>query len=101
MDGRLIILFVSCALLIFLITRIGVFLEKKSFNNGRCICCGNTLRLFDYDSQGGRGYTCDCCKYKTWVSYPCVDKRFRESREFYQGFRYIGDDPKKETGSDA
>lgn len=47
--------------------------EKKRYNNGICINCGNKLRHFDVDSQGGRGYCCDKCHYHTWVSYD-IDK---------------------------
>lgn len=56
-------------------TSIGIILEKKSFNNGICPHCNEKLRNFDTDSQGGRGYKCDC-GYQTWVSYKCVDKDF-------------------------
>ena len=48
--------------------------EAKSFNGGKCRECGNMLRLFDMDSQGGRGYICNECGYITWVSYN-VDKK--------------------------
>lgn len=48
--------------------------EKNSYNNGICPLCGNKLRRFDTDSQGGRGYTCDNCGYSTWISYN-VDKK--------------------------
>ena len=42
---------------------------------GICPHCNNKLRNFDTDSQGGRGYKCNC-GYYTWVSYNCVDKNF-------------------------
>lgn len=51
--------------------------EKKSYNNGKCPCCGNELKLFDTDSQGGRGYECPKCDYTTWVSYD-VDKNYKQ-----------------------
>lgn len=50
--------------------------EKKDFNNGICKKCGEKLRFFDYDSQGGRGYCCDKCGHVVWVSYN-VDKELR------------------------
>lgn len=50
-------------------------LEAKAFNGGVCPCCGNAFRLFDFDSQGGRRYTCDNCGNGTWCSYN-VDKEF-------------------------
>lgn len=55
---------------------IGIHIEKKGFNKGVCPRCGKKLRLFDCDSQGGRGYTCDRCQYKSWVSYFTVDRKF-------------------------
>lgn len=51
-----------------------IYLEYKDYNKGVCPHCGNHLRHFDYDSQGGRGYICNKCKYSTWVSYPFIDK---------------------------
>lgn len=67
-------------LISLLIISVGVFLEKRDFNNGICPDCGATLRFFDTDSQGGRGYCYDNCLYHTWVSYDTVDKKFREVR---------------------
>ena len=70
------------AIVIFIgIGHIGARLETKGFNNGICKRCGNKLRYFDTDSQGGRGYTCDKCDYTTWVSYERVDRKFREVSE--------------------
>lgn len=57
---------------------LGIFLEKKGYNNGICPHCGNKLYFFDMDSQGGRGYACEKCYYHTWVSYNCVDKNHKE-----------------------
>ena len=48
--------------------------EKRAYNNGICTKCGSKLRLFDYDSHGGRGYICDNCNHVVWCSYN-VDKR--------------------------
>lgn len=53
---------------------IGIYWERKDYNQGVCKECGAKLRLFDCDSHGGRGYCCDECHYHTWVSYNCVDK---------------------------
>lgn len=47
--------------------------EKRNFNNGKCVCCGERLELFDTDSQGGRGYKCTKCGRYLWISYR-VDK---------------------------
>ena len=57
----------------FTIALIARAFEKKAFNNGYCKECGNKLRYFDTDSQGGRGYICDKCGHCVWVSYN-VDK---------------------------
>ena len=48
--------------------------ERRAYHDGKCRRCGSKLRLFDYDSQGGRGYICDRCGYSTWCSYD-VDGR--------------------------
>lgn len=42
--------------------------EKKDFNNGICKHCNGKLELFSTDSQGGRGYVCEC-GHQVWVSY--------------------------------
>lgn len=70
---------IAVGLLIFFtgIPLLGIYLEKKDYNQGICKNCGAKLRLFDYDSHEGRGYCCDNCRYHTWVSYKCVDKRSR------------------------
>ena len=43
-----------------------------------CPICGEKLKHFDNDSQGGRGYCCPSTKhrYYTWVSYKFIDKNF-------------------------
>lgn len=46
--------------------------EKKKFNNGICSKCGGKWERFDTDSQGGRGYRCECGRY-IWITYK-VDK---------------------------
>ena len=60
----------------FILTSVGIILEKKSFHHGTCPHCKTLLKCFDTDSQGGRGYVCKNCNYTTWVSYRCVDKNF-------------------------
>ena len=73
------ILYVILGILIaLLIIPVGLFLEKRDFNNGVCPDCGATLRFFDMDSQGGRGYCCDNCLYHTWASSDTVDKTIKE-----------------------
>lgn len=41
--------------------------EKLQWNGGVCAASGKPWKLFDYDSQGGRGYT-DGENY-CWISY--------------------------------
>jgi hypothetical protein len=50
----------------------GYYTEKADWNNGKC-CCGQDWRQFDMDSQGGRGYVCDCGRH-IWISWPGIDK---------------------------
>ena len=72
---------IFCILLtIFIVLGIiyGIYTERKDFNNGYCPNCGKKLKLFDIDSQGGRGYCCHDCMYYAWVSYNCVDKNYNK-----------------------
>ena len=55
---------------------LAIHFEKKDFNGGICPHCKSRLYFFDCDSQGGRGYKCEKCRYHTWVSYNCVDKDY-------------------------
>lgn len=71
-----ILLVIVILILLLILSPIGEMLERRDFNNGRCPHCGTSLRCFDTDSQGGRGYTCDKCNYTTWVSYKRVDKNY-------------------------
>ena len=74
MVGGNMMIIVLFVLIIMLITGsvIGFILERKGFNNGICPHCDKELRYFDTDSQGGRGYCCDCGDC-TWISYKCID----------------------------
>jgi hypothetical protein len=66
--------------LIFVVVMVLLFIrrEEVDYNHGICPHCERKLRKFDEDSQGGRGYMCDCCGYVTWVSYYCVDRDYKE-----------------------
>ena len=64
------------AMLLFVLTTVGVIGESLAFNKGKCKCCNKKLRHFDNDSQGGRGYICDNCNSTIWISYHCVDRKF-------------------------
>lgn len=68
-------------LVILLVMVVGMIVtrnhEKKEYNDGICPKCGGKFKLFDYDSQGGRGYHCDKCGIFVWVSYN-VDKSRKE-----------------------
>lgn len=72
-------LIVCIAIIILVISGIliGMYLEYKDFNNGICPKCGKPLIWFDTDSQGGRGYCCNKCRYFVWVSYSCIDKKYK------------------------
>jgi hypothetical protein len=52
--------------------------EKREWNNGICFTCNEPLRLFDCDSQGGRGYICSKRHGSVWISYP-VDGDYQDS----------------------
>ena len=48
--------------------------EKKEWNGGICTACpGSKMVYFDTTSQGCRGYRCDECHRRIWISYG-VDK---------------------------
>lgn len=60
---------------------VGIILETAEFNDGICPRCDKKLRHFGNTSQGNRGYICDKCGYAAWVSYNCVDKKYRKEYE--------------------
>lgn len=71
---------IICILIVILVISgisAAMYLEYRGFNKGTCPKCGRPLRWFDTDSQGGRGYCCNKCKYYTWVSYNSVDKNYK------------------------
>lgn len=47
--------------------------EKKYWNKGVCKKCSGKYECFDCDSANCRGYECNKCGYKIWISYN-VDK---------------------------
>lgn len=63
--GMIIIFIIVFCISIYIFSRI----EAKAWNKGYCPKCGNKLRHFDDDTQGGHGWCCDKCGYTTWVSY--------------------------------
>lgn len=77
MNTITVIILILIALFIIAIPIFGIRCEKKDFNNGFCPKCGNKLYHFDTDSQGGRGYCCHKCPYFTWISWNCVDKKYK------------------------
>lgn len=85
MDKVLCVFLIILIITLLLFTNIGIFLESRDFNHGICRRCGDKLRCFDMDSQGGRLYTCDSCDYWTSVSYNCVDRRKSNRRERMKG----------------
>lgn len=46
-----------------------IYIEKKEFNHGTCSRCGEKMRHFDVDSQGGHGWCCDRCGRVIWCSW--------------------------------
>jgi len=74
------LLIVVIGLVVLFIGRaIGTALESQNWNNGYCYYCDSEWEHFDTDSQGGRGYTCDCGKKYgesryIWISWHSVDK---------------------------
>lgn len=42
------------------------FIDRKTYNNGRCKC-GGTWKYFDTDSHGVDGYYCEKCGEVIWV----------------------------------
>lgn len=48
--------------------------EKEDWNGGVCTACpGSRVVHFDTSSQGCRGYRCNECQRRFWISYR-VDK---------------------------
>ena len=44
--------------------------EKRDYNKGFCPHCLTIWQSFDMDSQGGRGYKCECKPRRyIWISY--------------------------------
>ena len=73
---------ISIVVISFITIGIIVYLtEKRNFNNGKCVCCGEKFELFDVDSQGGRGYKCTKCNRYLWISYR-VDKKYKPIRRY-------------------
>lgn len=71
-------MFIYILLVIFLFiiaASVSIYIEKREFNDGICIICGNILRSFE-DDHDGRGYYCDECGHEIWVSYDVVDKDY-------------------------
>ena len=59
----------------FILISLGILLERKDWNKGKCPECGRDWTYFDSDSQGGRGYWCLDCKRAIWISYPLIDRK--------------------------
>jgi len=48
--------------------------EATAYNGGICTeCPGSPMHSFDADDSGWRGYRCDTCYRRIWVSYTGVD----------------------------
>jgi predicted RNA-binding Zn-ribbon protein involved in translation (DUF1610 family) len=69
---KLVVIIISVILTAIVVTVISLLVsysEYKNWNGGVCPNCGEKLRYFDTDSQGGEGWTCDKCNHTAWVSY--------------------------------
>lgn len=46
--------------------------DKSLWNSGVCARCGTAWTHFDNDSQGGRGYSCQCplADRYVWIGWP-------------------------------
>ena len=75
MEG--VIIFGSMLVAVLVAAIIGICIETYNWNKGKCRKCGGDLRFFDYDHTASRGYECEHCYHKVWISYKCVDKRKR------------------------
>jgi hypothetical protein len=73
------VVILSTVFVLSLLVWYGASSERRAFNGGVCPTCKKPLRWFDTDSQGGRGYSCRDCDYTCWVSYPWVDRKYRDS----------------------
>ena len=58
------------------------FRYERRIWNGGFHSCGDPWKLFDMDSQGGRGYICRSPQHEQmphiWISYPKVDAAIRK-----------------------
>lgn len=73
----MIILIIMTIIFIALVI-MGIITEKRDYNKGICKICGEELKFFDTDSQGGRGYICPN-NHTVWVSYPLIDRNKKEN----------------------
>jgi len=67
-------LIIICVFVALLVFGLGFITEGKTWNNGKCPKCLTKWKNFDMDSQGGRGYKCDCDN-TIWISYPFIDAK--------------------------
>lgn len=65
------IIFIMLILFLVGITLYIRYREKKEFNDGVCTHCGSNFKIFDTDSQGGTGWTCENhkCENYLWTSW--------------------------------
>ena len=77
MNSQLVAVIILIVIYIVL-CRIAFYIEKKEFNNGVCIRCGEKLEYFDMTSQGDRGYICNKCGHIVWVSHKVDEKHIKE-----------------------
>ena len=56
----------------------GHCIESMDWNDGGCSHCESKWIRFDVDSQGGRGYKCNCAYRHIWISWPSIDRSYSE-----------------------
>lgn len=71
MDNLLLILLILC----FVPAVVGVLLERKDWNKGRCPECGKEWVCSGTDLAGDRRYYCKECERSIWISYPWIDRK--------------------------
>ena len=59
---------VGMIIVLYFMGQICAYFERKRWNKGYCPRCGSKWKYFDSDSTGAKGYICDKCHNKLWIS---------------------------------
>ena len=76
METKLEILAIAALLTVtisVLIGLVGHAREKRDWNNGFCPVCKMPWKIYDTDSQVGRGYKCGCKNRDIWITWDDID----------------------------